>query len=46
MYKGILVGVALTACIGTLSGCTTSPTTFPTTANPEITTTEDFEHLA
>ena len=41
-----MIALGITGFIGIFSGCTTPPTTFPTTANPEITTTEDFDNLS
>jgi hypothetical protein len=41
-----MVALGITVLIGTFAGCTTPPTTFPQTENPEITTVEDFDNLA
>ena len=46
MDKKLSVAMGITALIVIVSGCTTPPTTFPTTDNPEITTTDDFDNLA
>ncbi len=45
MHKEFLVVLGITGILGAFSACATT-TTFPTTANPEITTPEDFDHLA
>ncbi|MDX1411277.1 MAG: hypothetical protein R3351_03905, partial [Nitrospirales bacterium] len=47
MHKKLLVALGISGIFVTFVGCTTTPpTTFPQTANPEITTTEDYDILA
>jgi len=45
MYKKFMAALSLAGLLGTFAACTTV-TTFPQTANPEITTAEDFDNLS
>ncbi len=45
MYKKFMAALSIAGLLGTFAGCTTV-TTFPQTANPEITTAEDFDNLS